>query len=219
MVTRPVERAIAQRRPRRGHAVAREGATFVDERGGQVERDREAVAFEQGKCDLDEVGGAVVKGDRDRIGGAGRIGPGERFEARIEWGHPAGGGQRLELRLEQLDGQVDLRRGAAPDPVVEQHDDATARRAYQIGGNRRAFDHALRARIWTWSAFYTPPRTTSGLRSGRATRRCDRCPCARPRLRPRPRPAAACACPSAARPRPIRGPRFRPPPSGRARHR
>ena len=66
------------------------------------------MTLEAGHGDVDEISRAVVEGDGDRVGGTGRPGRREGIEARVQGRHPTGGGQRVELRIEQVDGQVDL---------------------------------------------------------------------------------------------------------------
>src|SRR5207237_6776402 len=74
---------VTQRPLRRRRAVTRERAALLDEGGGDVERDRQAVALEAGQGGGDEIGRAVVERDADGVGGVGRAGRRDGVEATV----------------------------------------------------------------------------------------------------------------------------------------
>ena len=129
---------VAQGGPRQDRPSSRNDRPCVDEVGGQVERDREAVLDQDRQRLLDEVGGAVVEGDHHRrVVGLGRAGPGhELVEVEDRSVVPAVRHHR-HVRREGRRADVDRARLRAADLVVGQHDRAGGRTGEAVVATRR----------------------------------------------------------------------------------
>ena len=123
MVASPEADQLAQPGPGDGRAVAGEGDAALDEVGGHVERRRRLVADEHRERLVDPVGGAVVEGEHDglvarRSPAASRSSPSSSDTSR-----PASASSAT-CSSKRAGGQVDLRRRAAADPVVDEDHEA-----------------------------------------------------------------------------------------------
>lgn len=74
-----------------------------------------------------EVGGTVVECNNDGVMRWQSIWFREEGDGGIEGVYGPGGGKELEVLFERGDGQIELKRGVASDPVVVEDDDAPRR--------------------------------------------------------------------------------------------
>ena len=133
--------------PRQGQALGPEAEPAVDVVGGQVERGRHAVALEDRRGDLGQVGGAVVERDR-RSGRAGRggpvgrprVGPVSRSMARSRVTTRPDAASSAICSSNSAVGRSTVIGRPGADPVVGQHDDARLRGPHAVDGGRRDLD-------------------------------------------------------------------------------
>ncbi len=143
---------------------------LLDEPGRQVDGGGNAVPIEDGRGVLRQIGRAVVERHHDRVvrghASVQRLGgrrplpwlargtarrrvqrrrvPGEEVDRGVERDDAAGRGQPGHLLVERLGRQVDLGARAAPDTVVDQHDDARGGCPHAVARRRQGLDRAQR---------------------------------------------------------------------------
>ena len=166
---------VAQRGPRHRPAARRHRDLPVDEPGGEVQRGRHPVPLEDGNRELGEVGGAVVERDHDRRVGRALAGRGGQLRERTGERHgPSRLGDHRDLLVESRRVEVDLERGAAAHPVVQQDHDTRDARAPAVGRGRRDLHAAPEDRAS--GRHGRIPR--GGTRRARAALRRTHAPCA-----------------------------------------
>ncbi len=164
---------VAERGPREGAPAAGEIPLLLDERGREVERRGHAVPGEDRDRHLGEVGGPVVEGDHDRRGS--RVRRRELLERGAERQRASRRRDGRDLFLEPRGVEIDLERGTAADPVVEQDDDARYVGAPAVGRGRRRLHAAPEDGASAWHSPRTPTTAAAGA-PGRPRR--SHAPCA-----------------------------------------
>ena len=126
--------------PRSRLTVIREVDAFVDVTSGEVEGGRHSVAFEHRECFVDNVGCSVVEGHNTPTG---EILTGcEASNRLVDRKHSTALGEFRNLGIESRSREIDPYWSSAPDPVVEQHDEAGGSGPYSVDRGRNDLDHA-----------------------------------------------------------------------------